>query len=118
MKSWGTPSACHMEMNSSVSFLVSAGPPSLNISAGIASRPAAFPQERALMAFFTSADVGRSSRELLISACGSLAMALSLIEDGRLRTLSECSAYLSLISSLSVISFDPSVVSRGDDPLL
>ena len=65
LKSWGTLPACQMEIKSSVSFLVSSGPPSLKISAGMASAPGAFPQESALMAFSTSVIVGRVSRDSL-----------------------------------------------------
>ena len=48
-----------------------------------------------------------------IPLCGSLLIASSLIDDGRLRTLSKCSAHLFLIASLSVRRLVPSALRRG-----
>ena len=57
--------------------------------------------------------VGHSPRRTLLSNCGSLLIALSLTDDGRLRTLLKCSAHLSNIASLSVRSVLPSALSSG-----
>ena len=71
------------------------------------------------LAILTSEVEGSVSRDLLITTWGSCSMALSLMDEGLLSTLSECSAHLSLISCFSVRSLDPSIVSRGEeDPLL
>ena len=43
-------------------------------------------------------------------------MALSLMVEGPLSTLSRCSAHLSRILSLSVMREDPSALRRGGDP--
>ena len=48
-----------------------------------------------------------------ISICGSLLIASSLTDDGRLSTLLKCSAHLSKIASLSVRSVLPSALSSG-----
>ena len=56
--------------------------------------------------------VANSSRTLH-SICGSLLIALSFTDDGRLSTLLKCSAYLSKIVSLSVRSVLPFALSSG-----
>ena len=52
-------------------------------------------------AFTVSETVGNSSSSKLHSTCGGLLIALSLIDDGRLRTLPKCSAHLFKIASVS-----------------
>ena len=68
------------------------------------------------MAFLTSSDVGRTSREALTGTCGRFDMASELIEDGLLRTLQKCSAHRFRISSGSVRTDEPSALSSGDEP--
>ena len=46
----------------------------------------------------------------LHSTCGSVLIASSLIDDGRLRTPSKCSAHLFMIASLSVRRLVPSAL--------
>ena len=57
--------------------------------------------------------LGSSSSSGLHSTCGSLLIASSLINDGRLRTLSKCSAHLFKIASLSVRRLVPSALRSG-----
>ena len=54
----------------------------------------------------------------LLSICGSLLIALSLTDDGRLSTLLKCSAHLFKIASLLVRSVLPSGLSSGVAPEL
>ena len=60
--------------------------------------------------------VGNSSSRTLHSICGSLLIALSLTDDGRLSTLLKCSAHLFKIASLSVRSVLPSALRSGVAP--
>ena len=52
-------------------------------------------------------------KQQIHSTCGSLLIASSLTDDGRLRALSKCSAHLFKISSLSVRRLVPSALRRG-----
>ena len=85
----------------------------MKIYAGIASDPEALPDDRSFIAFTVSETVGSSSCSGLHSTCGSLLIASSLIDDGRLRTKSMCSAHLFKIASLSVRRLDPSALRSG-----
>ena len=69
-----------------------------------------------LISLFQS--VGSSSSSGLHSTCSSLLIALSLIDDGRLRTPSKCSAHLFKIASLSVRRLVPSALRSGVAPEL
>ena len=62
--------------------------------------------------------VENSSSRTLHSICGSLLIALSLTDDGRLSTPLKCSAHLFNIASLSVRSVLPSALSSGVAPEL
>ena len=88
------------------------------MSAGIASDPEALPDDRSFIAFTVSEMVGSSSSSGLHSTCGSLLITLSLIDDGRLRTPSKCSAHLLKIASLSVRRLVPSALRSGVVPEL
>ena len=68
------------------------------------------------MAFFTSSDVGRSSREESIGTCGRFEMASELMVEGLFRTLQKCSAQRLRMSSGSVRTDEPSALSSGDEP--
>ena len=70
------------------------------------------------IAFTVSETVGSSSSRGLHSTCGSLLIASSLIDDGRLRTPSKCSAHLFKIASLSVRRLVPSALRSGVVPEL
>ena len=83
------------------------------ISVGIASDPGALPVDRSFVAFTVSETVGSSSSSGLHSTCGSLLIASSLIDNGRLRTLSKCSAHIFKIASLSVRQLVPSALRSG-----
>ena len=101
-----------------LSFSATGGPPALYISAGIASDPGALPDDKSFIAFTVSETVGSSSSSGLHSTCGSLLIASSLIDDGRLRTPSKCSAHLFKIASLSVRRIVPSALRSGVVPEL
>ena len=87
-------------------------------SAGSASDPGALPDDKSFMAFIVSETVGSSSSSGLHSTCGSLLIASSLIDDGRLRSPSKCSAHLFKIAFLSVRKLVPSVLRSGVVPEL
>ena len=72
------------------------------MSADIASDPGALPDDRIFIAYTDPETVGGSSSSGLHSTCGSLLIASILIDDGRLRTPSKCSAHRCKIASLSV----------------
>ena len=59
---------------------------------------------------------GKSSSRTLNFICGSLLIALSLTDGGRLSTLLKCSAHLFKIASLSVRSVLPFALSSGVAP--
>ena len=71
-----------------------------------------------LVAFAVSETVRSSSSSGLHSTCGSLSIASSLIDDGRLRTPSKCSANLFKIASFSVRRLVPSALRNGVVPEL
>ena len=71
-----------------------------------------------LNSFLVSVTVENSSSRTLHSICDSLLIALSLTDDGRLRTLLNCSVHLSKIASLSVRSVLTCVLSSGIAPEL
>ena len=108
----------HIMWNNSVSLSATGGLPALQIYAGIASDPGALPDDRGFIAFTVSETVGSSSSSGLHSTCGSLLIASSLIDDGRLRTPSKCSAHLYKIASLSVRRLVPSALRSGVVPEL
>ena len=64
------------------------------LNAGIAADPGALPDDRSFIAFTVSEMVGSSSSSGLHSTCCSLLIASSLIDGGRVRTPSKCSAQL------------------------
>ena len=99
--------------NNSVNFSATGGPPALYISAGIASNPGALPDDRSFIAFTFSETVWSSSSSGLHSTCGSLLIVSSLIDDGRLRTPSKCSAHLFKKASVSVRRQVPSALRGG-----
>ena len=84
-----------------------------SLNAGIASDPGALPDDRSFIAFTDSETVGNSSSSRLHSTCGSLLIASSLTDDGRLRTLLKCPAHLFKIASLTVRRLVPSALRRG-----
>ena len=65
------------------------------------------------MAFTISEMVGNSSSSGLYPTCESLLIASSLIDDGRLRTPSKCSAHLFKMASLSVRRLVSSALRNG-----
>ena len=85
----------------------------MQISPGIASEPVAVPDDRSFIAFTVSETVGSSSSSRLHSTYGSLLIASSLIDDGRLRTPSKCSAHLFKTAPLSVRRLVPSALRSG-----
>ena len=84
----------------------------------MASDPGALPDDMSFIAFTVSETVGSSSSSGLHSTCGSLLIASSLIDDGRLRTPSKCSDHLFKIASLSVRRLVPSALRSGVVPEL
>ena len=72
------------------------------------SLPGALPSESWLIAFLTSSDVGRASRDVSIGTYGRFAMASALIEEGLFKTLQKCSAQRLRICSGSVRTVVPS----------
>ena len=76
------------------------------------------PDDRSCIAFTVLETVGSSSSSGLHSTLGSLLIASSLIDDGRLRTSSKCTAYLFKIASLSVRRLVPSALRSGVVPEL
>ena len=70
------------------------------------------------IAFTVSETVGSSSSSGLHSTYGSLLIASSLIDEGRLRTPSKCSAHLFKIAYLSVRRLVPSALRSGVVPEL
>ena len=105
-----------MILNSSVSFVMSFGPPFLQISPGMTSAPGALPFRSLFVAFRTSSSLIVLTRVMLGTACGRRAMAASFIDEGQFKTLLKCSAQRFRILSLSVYSVLPSVLSTGNDP--
>ena len=83
------------------------GPPDLNTSARMASGPGAFPHDICLIALAASSSEGGMSR-----SGGGVESLLHLWTT--VSTPSKCSADLSTISFLSVISFVPSTLSMGE----
>ena len=69
-----------------------------------------FNRRHMLNCFLVSVTVGNSSSRTLPSICGSLLIAFSLTDDGRLSTLLKYSAHLFKIASLSVKSVLPSAL--------
>ena len=61
---------------------------------------------------------GNSSSSGVHSTCGSLMIASSLIDDGRLKTPSKCSAHFFKTASLTVGRLVPSVLRSGLVPEL
>ena len=104
------------DLKSSVNFVRRAGPPDLNASTGMASGPGAFPHDICLIALATSSSEGGMSRSGLIAAWGRHSIAASFKDDGWLRTPSKCSAHLSTILFLSMISFFSSALGMVELP--
>ena len=84
----------------------------------MASDPGALPNDRSFIAFTVLETVGSSSSSGLHSTCDSLLIASSLIDDGRFRTPSNCSAHLFKIASLSIRILVPSALRSGVVPEL
>ena len=93
-----------------------AGPPDLNTSSGMASGPGAFPHDISLIAMATSSSEGGMSSSGLIATWGRHSIAASLMDVGRFSTPLKCSAHLSTILFLSVISSFPSALSMVELP--
>ena len=68
--------------------------------------------------FLASMTVGNSSNRTLHSICGRLAIASSLVFDGRLSTLLRCSVLLSKIASLSASALSNVVAPELFGPLM
>ena len=71
-----------------------------------------------LLLFSVSETLGNSSSSGLHSTSGSLLIASSLIDDGRFRTPSKCSAHLFKLAYLSVRILVPSALRSGVVPEL
>ena len=71
--------------------------------------PGALTEDICRIAFLVSLTVGNSPSRTLHSICGSLLIACSLTDDGRLSTLSKCSVHLSKVASLSVYALSSGV---------
>ncbi len=74
----------------------------------------AFPVESFFIAFLTSSALGGLLISVFVSTCGRPAIASALISAVLLRTALKCSAHLSRMAGLSVISVVPSTLSNGD----
>ena len=96
LNAWGMASFLHIIWNNSVSFSAIWRTSCFVDLCSIASDPGALPDDRSFIAFTVSETVGSSSSSGLHSTCGSLLIASSLIDDGRLRTPSKCSAHQSV----------------------
>ena len=88
----GIASFLHMHWNDSVCFSAIGKSTILYILAGITSAPCALPEDKRWTALNKKSI--NSSRGTMHFICGSLLLASSPTEDGRLSALLECSAYL------------------------
>ena len=82
----------------------------------IASDPGTLPDDTSFIAFTVSETAGNSLSSRLQSIYGSLLIASSLIDDGRLRTTSKCSVYFLKTVSLPVRRLVPSALKSGVVP--